>query len=91
MHPVLFEYAGVPVYMRLSLGTETTEVTRFMGSKGIIELGEFGLSYTPQTGLDNAPSYYANSFPGPAARPYFRQWHAAARPEATDASRYPRP
>ena len=25
VHAVLFEYAGVPVYMRLSLGTETAE------------------------------------------------------------------
>src|SRR5882672_6944945 len=63
VHPVLFEYANVPVYMRLSLGTESTEVTRFMGSKGIIELGEFGVSYTPQAGIDLSPSYYASSFP----------------------------
>src|SRR5271163_3878091 len=38
VHPVLFEYGNIPVYMRLTLGTETAEVTRFMGSKGIIEL-----------------------------------------------------
>ena len=50
VHAVLFEYANVPVYMRLSLGTESAEVTRFMGSKGVIELTEFGLSYSPQPG-----------------------------------------
>jgi predicted dehydrogenase len=81
VHPVLFEYAGVPVYMRLSLGTETTEVTRFMGSKGIIELGEFGLSYSPQTGLDTAPSYYAASFPSRLRGPYFSEWHAEHDPK----------
>lgn len=81
VHAVLFEYAGVPVYMRLSLGTETAEVTRFMGSKGIIELGEFGLSYTPQTGLDNAPSYYANSFPGRLRNEYYGRWHAEHDPK----------
>src|SRR5271170_352241 len=44
VHPVLFEYDNVPVYMRLTLGTESTEVTRFMGSKGIIELREFSVT-----------------------------------------------
>ncbi|MBS0388310.1 MAG: gfo/Idh/MocA family oxidoreductase, partial [Proteobacteria bacterium] len=81
VHTALFEYAGVPVYMRLTLGTETAEVTRFMGSKGIIELGEFGLSYSPQTGLDNAPSYYANSFPGRLRSDYYRHWHAEHDPQ----------
>src|ERR1700691_82417 len=38
VHAALFEYANVPVYMRLSLDTESTEVTRFMGAKGVIEL-----------------------------------------------------
>ena len=81
VHAVLFEYAGVPVYMRLTLGTETAEVTRFMGSKGIIELGEFGLTYAPQSGLDNAPAYYANSFPDRLRGPYFRQWHEQNDPK----------
>src|SRR5438309_9918950 len=30
VHPVLFEYENVPVYMLFTLGTETSEVTRFM-------------------------------------------------------------
>jgi predicted dehydrogenase len=36
VHTVLYEYgeSRIPVYMRLTLGTETAEVTRFMGSKG---------------------------------------------------------
>src|SRR5882672_6250751 len=81
VHPVLFEYANVPVYMRLSLGTESTEVTRFMGSKGIIELGEFGVSYTPQAGIDLSPSYYASSFPSRLRTVYFNQWHAEHDPK----------
>ena len=81
VHAALFEYAKVPVYMRLSLGTESTEVTRFMGSKGIIELTEFGLSHTPQTGADLSPSYYAASYPNRLRDPYYRQWHAAHDPK----------
>ncbi len=45
VHPVLFEYEGIPVYMRLSLGCESPEVTRFQGSKGAIELREFSVTY----------------------------------------------
>ncbi len=75
VHTALFEYANVPVYMRLSLGTESAEVTRFMGSKGIIELTEFGLSYSPQPGVDLAPSYYSGSFPARLRTPYLAQWH----------------
>lgn len=80
VHAVLFEYADVPVYMRLSLDTETTEVTRFMGSKGIIELTEFGVSYTPQAGVDRSPSYYAAAFPSRLRQAYYRQWHAEHDP-----------
>src|SRR5438445_13671008 len=38
VHSTLFEYGNIPVYMRLNLGTETPEIYRFMGSKGILEL-----------------------------------------------------
>ena len=34
---VIFEYNNIPVYCRLTLDTETEEVARFMGSKGILE------------------------------------------------------
>ena len=62
VHPVLFEYGNIPVYMRLSLGCESAEVTRFQGSKGVIELREFSVTYTPQAGVDLSPSYYTASF-----------------------------
>jgi predicted dehydrogenase len=81
VHAALFEYANVPVYMRLSLGTESAEVTRFMGSKGILELTEFGLSYSPQPGVDLAPSYYSGSFPARLKGPYVTQWHEEHDPK----------
>ena len=81
VHAVLFEYAKVPVYMRLTLGTESAEVTRFMGSKGIIELTEFGLSYSPQPGVDLSPSYYSGSFPNRLRMPYLAQWHEEHDPK----------
>jgi predicted dehydrogenase len=81
VHPVLFEYGKVPVYMRLSLACESTEVTRFQGPKGVIELGEFGLSYTPQLGIDLAPSYYCYGLPSRLKDPYFKQWHEEHDPK----------
>jgi predicted dehydrogenase len=76
VHATLFEYHGVPVYMRLNLGTETPETYRFMGSKGILDVTEYTVTYTPQTGEDTSPSYYANAFPKPLRDAYMKGWHA---------------
>ncbi|HEX4320952.1 MAG TPA: Gfo/Idh/MocA family oxidoreductase [Acidobacteriaceae bacterium] len=81
VHAVLFEYGNIPVYMRLSLGCESTEVTRFMGSKGMIELREFSVSHTPQPGVDLSPSYYTGSYPARLRDPYVKQWHQEHDPE----------
>ena len=40
---MLFDYHGIPVYVRLGLGTETPELARFMGPKGILDAAEFDL------------------------------------------------
>jgi len=81
VQPVLFEYNNIPMYMRLTLGTETPEITRFMGSKGVIELSEFGLTHIPQTGTDLSPSYYCNGLPARLKDPYFRKWHEEHDPK----------
>jgi len=74
-HTVLFDYHGIPVYVRLDLGCETPETARFMGPKGLLEAGEFDLKYSPQAGVDTDPSYYASSFPAKLREEYFKQWH----------------
>ena len=81
VHPVLFEYANIPVYLRLTLGTATVEITRFMGSKGILELSEFGLTHIPQAGIDLAPSYYCYGLPSRLKNAYFEQWHKEHDPK----------
>src|SRR5206468_819723 len=63
VHATLFDYAKIPVYMRLNLGTETPETYRFMGSKGILDIGGDQIVLTPQPGKDTTPSWYAASFP----------------------------
>jgi predicted dehydrogenase len=81
VHPVLFEYGNIPVYIRLTLGTDTPEITRFMGSKGVLELTEFGLTHIPQLGIDVAPSYYCYGLPSRLKSAYFEQWHKEHDPK----------
>jgi predicted dehydrogenase len=75
VHAALFQYGDIPVYMRLNLGTESPEIYRFQGSKGILELTEFSLTFYPQAGVDTAPSYYASGFPRAMREEYFKKWH----------------
>jgi predicted dehydrogenase len=81
LHLVLFDYHGVPVYVRLGLGTESVELARFFGPKGILDLQEFGLQLSPQTGVDQAPSYYAYGFPQEMREKYFREWEEKNGPK----------
>jgi len=81
VHATLFYYGELPVYMRLNLGTEMPETYRFQGSKGILEVTEFGLTYSPQTGKDSAPSYYAGGFPHAMRDAYEKKWHQENDPK----------
>jgi len=74
---VLYEYPSLasPVYLRLNLGGESPETYRFYGSKGTLEVTEFAIKYLPQTGNDEAPSYYTGSFPRAMREEYLKKWH----------------
>jgi predicted dehydrogenase len=80
-HTVLFDYHGIPVYVRLDLGCETPELARFMGPKGILDAGEFELRHSSQTGVDTDPSYYSFSFPAKMREQYVKEWHAEHDPK----------
>jgi len=79
-HTVLFDYHGIPVYVRLDLGCETPELARFMGPKGLLDTGEFELRHSPQSGIDTEPSYYSVGFPAKMREEYSRVWHAEHDP-----------
>ena len=81
VHASLFQYGDIAVYMRLSLGTDMPETYRFQGSKGLLEMTEFGLSFTPQSGKDTAPSYYDGSYPHAMRDAYEKQWRAQNTPK----------
>jgi predicted dehydrogenase len=75
VHTALFEYGDVPVLIRLTLGTETPEKVRFLGSKGILEMSSGTITVAPQTGTDSGPSWYAWSFPKDLRDAYMSEWH----------------
>ena len=81
VHATIYYYGQLPVYMRLNQGTEMPETYRFQGSKGILEVSEFGLSYTPQTGKDSGPSYYDSGFPREMRSEYEKKWHEENDPK----------
>src|SRR5947199_3847426 len=75
VHAVVYDYDGLPVYMRLNLGTEMPEMYRIQGSKGLLEVTGSSLSYTPQSGKDQYPSYYTGSYPRALRDAYLTKWH----------------
>jgi len=75
VHATLFDYGRAPVYLRLNLGCDTPEIYRFQGSKGILEVSESAITYFPQSGEDESPSYYTYSFPRALREPYLKKWH----------------
>jgi len=81
VHGTLYYYGGLPVYMRLNLGTEMPETYRMQGSKGILEVTEFGLNFTPQSGKDSGPSYYDSGFPRAMRSAYEKRWHQENDPK----------
>jgi len=75
VHNTIFEYGNNSVVMRLNLGTDIPESYRFMGSKGVLDVNSDQLTFTSQTGKDEAPSWYASSFPKALREAYFKRWH----------------
>jgi hypothetical protein len=65
----------------LTLGTETPEVTRVLGSKGILEVSNSSVILTPQLGVDRSPDYGLNGWPAAMHAAYEKQWHAEHDPE----------
>ena len=71
----IFRYGKVPVSVRLTLGTETPEVTRILGPKGILEVTDHTVIFRPQLGVDSNPDYGLNGFPAAMHAAYEKEWH----------------
>jgi predicted dehydrogenase len=81
VHAALYDYGGLPVYMRLNQGTEMPEMYKIQGAKGIIELSGSSLTFTPQSGRDTYPSYYTGSYPRAMREAYEKEWHEKNDPK----------
>lgn len=80
----ILQYGQLPVTVRLTLATETPEITRIMGTKGIIEIANNSVTYVPQLGIDTSPSYYSQSFPSALRAEYDKEWYAKNVPILTE-------
>ena len=78
---VQYYYGDLPVSMRLNLGTATQETYRFQGSKGVLEVTSSQITFSPQSGKDQSPSYYAYSFPRALRDAYFKKWREENDPK----------
>jgi len=74
VHACIYDYPNFQVFMRVTLNTETPEVTRFLGTRGQLEIADNELTFTPQDGLDHGPSFLSNTWPGKLRDEYLAKW-----------------
>jgi predicted dehydrogenase len=77
---VIFDYHGIPVYVRLNLGCATPETARFLGPKGVMEANGSQIRLSRQRGIDTSPSYYSGGFPAKLRAEYVNKWLAEHEP-----------
>lgn len=74
VHATVFDYPKFQVYMRVTLNTETPEITRFMGTRGMLEIVNNELTLTTQDGLDHGPSFLTGSWRKKLREEYLARW-----------------
>jgi predicted dehydrogenase len=72
-----YEYPSFRAAVLMTLNTHQDEVTRFLGTRGIIEVAGEGEHVTviPQAGKDHEPCYYTSSYPEKMRDAYEQEWH----------------
>jgi len=70
----IYEYPKFRSSIRVTLNTEMPEITRFMGTKGFIEIHDDVLTVTPQDGQEHEPCYYTASYPPALRGQYVENW-----------------
>ena len=53
----------------------------WLAATGLLEVTGDRITFSPQTGKDDSPSYYAYSFPRALREQYFKEWHAQNDPK----------
>jgi hypothetical protein len=75
----VYEYPQFRATLRVTLNTETEEVTRFMGTLGMLEIRNGELTVTPQTGLDYGPC--TPGWPLKMKTDFALEWHKEHEPK----------
>jgi predicted dehydrogenase len=70
----LYNYPQFRASLRVTLNTETPEVTRFLGTRGMIEIHEGSVTLSPQDGLDHDPC--TPGWPTQLNHGYAAEWRA---------------
>jgi len=70
----LYEYPTFRATIRVTLNTDAPETTRFMGTRGILEIRDGVLSVYPQDGLDHEPC--TPGWPKEMRAEFAENWHA---------------
>jgi predicted dehydrogenase len=79
----LYEYSNLRVAVLMTQCTEQQEITRFLGTRGIIEIQDEGeqMTVSRQDGKDDAPCYYETGYPQKMRDAYDKAWHEKNDPK----------
>jgi predicted dehydrogenase len=79
----LYDYPNLCVAVLMTQCTDQEEITRFLGTRGIIEIQDEGeqMTVTRQDGKDDAPCYYDTGYPQKMQADYEQTWHAKNDPK----------
>jgi predicted dehydrogenase len=83
LQTTLYDFPNFRVAILMTLNTDEPEMTRFLGTRGIIEVAGEGESVTvsPQDGKDHDPCYYTSSYPQKMREAYDKAWHEKNDPK----------
>ncbi|MDE3178177.1 MAG: Gfo/Idh/MocA family oxidoreductase [Acidobacteriota bacterium] len=76
LHTTFYDYPNFRVAILMTLNSDEPEVTRFLGTRGIIEVDGEGerVTVAPQDGKDHEPCYYTSSYPAKMRAAYDKAW-----------------
>src|SRR5215469_1782115 len=79
----LYDYPNLRVAVLMTQCTHRAGITRFLGTRGIMEVHGDGdqLTVIRQDGKDEAPCYYDTSYPEKAQDTYKKAWHQRNDPK----------
>ncbi|HXR92651.1 MAG TPA: hypothetical protein VN750_20490, partial [Steroidobacteraceae bacterium] len=79
----LYDYPNLRVAVLMTQCTHQDEITRFLGTRGVIEIQGEGEQMTVirQDGEDDSPCYYDTSYPQQMQSAYDKAWHEKHDPQ----------